>query len=115
MSEKVMVRLNLKPTKIDLSYIPRPIDRDFDVTAGGRLSVSKEVIEHLSPAEERVKAILESLEKEGTISLRIEMMPTGGMKGFSNRKKRPAIMCEERTLEINDTVNREKIRGFLGI
>jgi hypothetical protein len=118
--EKIRVYLSLKPMKYDITYNPRPESRDFDVTQCGRLSVSKEVVERYSPAEEKVKTILEFLAQSGKISLIFQAISTKGVRGFLNRNKKPSVVCydengSEKALVIDDTVDEKKLFDFIGL
>ena len=117
---KLKVTLNLKPKEHIITYNPAPNDRDYDVTKGGTFELAREIVKRLTPAEERVKAILEELSKEGIINLSIRKIPTKGLRSLFNRSKNPSVELyvkegESKTLIIDENTDKKRLYEFLNI
>ncbi len=117
---KLKVALNLKPKEHIITYNPAPNDRDYDVTKGGTFELAREVVERLTPAEEKVKEYLEELDKEGIIDLSIHKIPTKGLKTLFHRSKKPSVELhvkedDSKILIIDENTDKKRLYGFLDI
>lgn len=117
---KLKVTLNLKPKEHIITYNPAPNDRDYDVTKGGTFELAREVVERLTPAEEKVKAYLEELNKKGIINLSIHKIPTKGLKTLFHRSKKPSVELyvkegESKILIIDENTDKKRLDEFLNI
>ncbi|MFH0815289.1 MAG: hypothetical protein V1934_00515 [Methanobacteriota archaeon] len=109
--ERVKVCLYLKPTKYATTFNPRPESRDFDVSRGIN-PLKKEIIDIFSPAEERVKTILENLNILGKVILSIQTIS-------AKETKDPYVVVidqisgKERTMSITKNLTEEQLTDFI--